>query len=463
MFANLESASNLVATGHTFVSQIPAHWGIRSMRSLVRTRSERNRADLPLLSVARERGVFVRRAEDDNHNVIPEDLTNYKVARKGDLVINKMKAWQGSLGLAPEDGIVSPAYYVYDFAIHNRDFGQILLRSSPYVAMLGSASDGVRIGQWDLSVARFRELPILIPPASEQAAIVKYLLHAQARIDRTIAAKRKLLSLLEEQKQVSIQKAVTRGLIPAVATKDSGIPWLGEIPAHWNVVRAKYLFNEFDTRSGTGTERLFSLRAASGLVYHDEVSDRPIGAEALTKYKKVGPGDLVMNRMRAASGLFGIAKAEGLVSPDYSTMRVSKTLYSNFYLYLFKTRPAMAEFRQQSSGLGTGESGFMRLYSENFGRIAMPVPPLAEQEAIAQEMMALESEYVGITTRVLSEIDLLREFRSRLTADVVTGQLDIRDIAATLPDIADEATVGMDEDFEVEELEFDHDHDGADD
>ena len=150
-------------------------------------------------------------------------------------MINKMKAWQGSMGIAPCDGIVSPAYFVFDFAIENRAFGQRLLRSKPYVAHFASASDGVRVGQWDLSIAGMREIPVLMPPPDEQAAIVRFLDHANRKIDGFIRAKRKLIALLNEQKQAIIHRAVTRGLDPDVPLKPSGIPWLGDIPQHWEL------------------------------------------------------------------------------------------------------------------------------------------------------------------------------------------------------------------------------------
>ena len=148
-------------SGSKWLGVVPVTWQVRNLRTMIAGRNERNRADLPLLSVAREKGVFVRSLTDlsENHNVIPEDLTNYKVARAGNLVINKMKAWQGSMGIAPCDGIVSPAYYVFDFRIANHTFGQRLLRSKPYVAHFGQASDGVRVGQWDLSVPGMRNIP----------------------------------------------------------------------------------------------------------------------------------------------------------------------------------------------------------------------------------------------------------------------------------------------------------------
>jgi type I restriction enzyme, S subunit len=214
---------------------------VRNLRTLLKSRTQRNRPDLPLLSVVREKGVIRRSltGNDENHNFIPDDLSNYKVARAGDLVINKMKAWQGSLGIAPCDGIVSPAYFVFDFKVANRTFGQSLLRSRPYVGAFARASDGVRVGQWDLSINGMRQIPVLVPPSDEQTAIVRFLNYANRRLDLTIRAKRKVIALLNEQKQAIIHRAVTRGLDPNVPLKSSGIPWLGEIPAHWVVKSLK--------------------------------------------------------------------------------------------------------------------------------------------------------------------------------------------------------------------------------
>ena len=263
MIADLELYPAYKDSGSSWLARVPTHWEVRALRTLIRPRNERNRIDMPLLSVAREKGVFVRSMTDasENHNVIPLDLSNYKVARAGALVINKMKAWQGSMGIAPCDGIVSPAYYVYDFDIANGKFGQALLRSKPYVAHFGQASDGVRVGQWDLTIAAMRQIPVLVPPPEEQAAIVRFLDWANARLERTIRAKRRVIALLTEQKQAIIHRAVTRGLDPTVTLKPSSIPWLGDIPAHWKIWRIKYLVKEVDRRSTTGAE--IACRAAA--------------------------------------------------------------------------------------------------------------------------------------------------------------------------------------------------------
>jgi type I restriction enzyme S subunit len=244
MIADLKPYPEYKESGSKWLGAVPAKWGVQNLRTLISKRAERDRADLPLLSVAREKGVFVRSLTDadENHNVIPEDLSNYKVARAGNLVINKMKAWQGSMGIAPCDGIVSPAYYVFDFRIANHAFGQRLLRSKPYVAHFGQASDGVRVGQWDLSIPGMRQIPVLVPSPDEQAAIVRFLDWANGRLERAIRAKRKVIALLGEQKQAIIHRAVTRGLDPSVSLKPSGIPWLGDIPQHWeSAIKMKYI------------------------------------------------------------------------------------------------------------------------------------------------------------------------------------------------------------------------------
>ena len=239
MIADLKPYAEYKESGSKWLGVAPAHWNVRKLGTLISKRAERDRPDLPLLSVAREKGVFVRSLTDadENHNVIPEDLSNYKVARAGNLVINKMKAWQGSMGIAPCDGIVSPAYFVFDFRIADHAFGQRLLRSKPYVAHFGQASDGVRVGQWDLSIPGMRQIPVLVPPPAEQAAIVRFLDWANGRLERAIRAKRKVIALLNEQKQAIIHRAVTRGLDPSVPLKPSGIPWLGDIPQHWELWR----------------------------------------------------------------------------------------------------------------------------------------------------------------------------------------------------------------------------------
>ena len=201
------------------LGEVPKHWEVRKLRRTLRTVAARNRSDLPLLSVVREKGVVLRDVSNksENHNFIPDDLTNYKVIQHGQFAMNKMKAWQGSYGVSKYDGLVSPAYFVFDLDGVDGDYFHTAIRSKAYVPYFTQASDGVRIGQWDLSLARMREISFLVPPLHEQTAIVRFLDHADRRIRRYIRAKQQLITLLEEQKQALIHRAVTRGLDPMSA------------------------------------------------------------------------------------------------------------------------------------------------------------------------------------------------------------------------------------------------------
>lgn len=168
------------------------------------------------------------------------------------------------------------------------------------------------------------------------------------------------------------------GLRPYPAYKDSALSWLGTIPAHWDERRAKYFLREVDERSTTGTETLRSLRQQLGLVPHVDVSEKPITSAQLIGYKRTEPGDIVMNRMQAGNGMFARTPILGLVSPDYAVLRPTDTFKVEYYIELFKTPLFRAIFRAESKGLGTGTSGFLRLYTDRFGQVSMPMPPVSE-------------------------------------------------------------------------------------
>ena len=161
-------------SGINWLGNIPAHWELRKLRAILSPKSEKNRPDLPLLSVVREKGVILRDVEDKeaNHNFIPDDLSGYKVVHANQFVINKMKAWQGSYGISPCDGIVSPAYFVFDINFANLEYFHYAIRSKVYVNFFAQASDGIRVGQWDLSIDKMKNIPFIIPPMEEQKEIV---------------------------------------------------------------------------------------------------------------------------------------------------------------------------------------------------------------------------------------------------------------------------------------------------
>ena len=231
-------------SGVEWLGEVPSHWEISSLGKILLSVSEKNRPDLPLLSITRELGVIERDTEDQdsNHNFIPDDLSNYKILKKGQFGMNKMKAWQGSYGVSDFTGIVSPAYYIFDFIKSiNPQFFHWAIRSKIYVSFFGSASDGVRIGQWDLSKSRMKSIPFIIPSNDEQQKIAQFLDDKTAKIDQAVDLAEKQIALLKEHKQILIQNAVTRGLNPDVPLKDSSVEWIGQVPEHWDVKKLKYM------------------------------------------------------------------------------------------------------------------------------------------------------------------------------------------------------------------------------
>lgn len=198
-------------SGVNWLGDIPAHWETVKMRQILRPVSVKNHPELPLLSVTREQGVIVRDVDDkeSNHNFIPDDLSGYKVVKAGQFAMNKMKAWQGSYGISNYTGIVSPAYFIFDVAFDNLEYFHYAIRSKVYVNFFAQASDGIRVGQWDLHMDKMKEIPFIVPPADEQAAIVDYIKRTLPKYDEAIKKLSAEVEVLEEYKVKLISDIVT--------------------------------------------------------------------------------------------------------------------------------------------------------------------------------------------------------------------------------------------------------------
>ena len=207
----LDKDVEFVDSGVEWIGKIPKHWEISKLGTSLKPISIKNRADLPLLSVTREQGVILRDVDDkeSNHNFIPDDLSGYKMVEKGQFAMNKMKAWQGSYGISDYTGIVSPAYFIFELNGIEPTFFHKAIRSSVYIPFFLKASDGVRIGQWDLSKSRMKEIPFYIPPKDEQIKIVEYIENQTSKIDIAIELQQNYISKLKEYKASLIDSVVT--------------------------------------------------------------------------------------------------------------------------------------------------------------------------------------------------------------------------------------------------------------
>ena len=198
-------------SGVKWLGDIPAHWQTIKLRQLLHPVSIKNHPELPLLSVVREQGVIVRDINDKeaNHNYIPDDLSGYKVVKRGQFAMNKMKAWQGSYGISDYTGIVSPAYFIFDVSFDNLEYFHYAIRSKVYVNFFAQASDGIRVGQWDLQMDKMKEIPFIVPPSNEQTEIVDFIKRMLPQYDVAIEKLIAEVETLEEYKIKLIADVVT--------------------------------------------------------------------------------------------------------------------------------------------------------------------------------------------------------------------------------------------------------------
>ena len=242
----LNSTVAMKSSGANWLGDIPAHWNIVKLRQILHPVSVKNRPELPLLSVVREQGVIIRDVDDKeaNHNYIPDDLSNYKMVCEGQFAMNKMKAWQGSYGISPYTGIVSPAYFIFDTAFENLEYFHYAIRSKVYVNFFAQASDGIRVGQWDLQMDKIKEIPFFVPPVDEQKAIVDYIKTAIPQYEDAIEKFSKQIERLHECQTRLISDVVT-GKIDV-----RGI----EIPKHQYTEEVNDIFNVDDQEENNEQE-----------------------------------------------------------------------------------------------------------------------------------------------------------------------------------------------------------------
>ena len=311
------------------------------------------------------------------------------------------------------------------------------LRDSRLAWQFQVAATGVT--RYGLSHNAIRSMRIPLPPLPEQTAIAHFLDHADRRIQRSIRAKERLIELLEEQKQAIIHQAVmgqidvrTGQAYPAY--KDSEVEWLGEVPEHWEKRRLKSLLRSVDRRSSTGEETLLSLRRDHGVVIYSEHFARPPQGRTLVGYKVLRAGQLVVNRLQANNGLVFCSGIDGLVSPDYSVFEPTTPLQMKYLSVLLRTSLYRSHFRRVATGLGTGTAGFLRLYDDVFLSTTVFLPPEDEQVSIQESQEDETKRIDDHIARQIRGIALFGEFRARLISDVVTGKLDVREAAASVPE-----------------------------
>ena len=260
------------------------------------------------------------------------------------------------------------------------------------------------------------------PPLPQQRAIADYLDRETARLDALVAAKERVLGLLAEKRRALIARAVTRGLDPNVPFRDSGIPWLGEIPAHWETERARWLFRERDQRSDTGEGELLTVSHLTGVTPRSEKDVNMFEAETTEGYKICLSGDLVINTLWAWMGAMGVSSVDGIVSPAYNVYEPVARFHPNYVDALVRLSVFAQEVTRYSKGVWSSR---LRLYPEGFFAVSLPVPPLSEQREIVVHIAKEIGKLDKLRAATERTTVLLKERRAALIAGAVTGQIDV--------------------------------------
>ena len=424
---------------------IPNHWTLIPLCAIANEKSICNCTELPLLSVYLDAGVIpFEKMGTKRANATSKDVSKYQRVDPGDFVLNNQQAWRGSVGVSDYTGIVSPAYIV--LSINDsliRKYANYLLRSSFMVDQFYVASKGVGSIQRNIYWPEFKRAIIPVPPREEQDQIVRYLDWKVSCINKLIHGYQRQIKLLEERRQTVINDAVVHG-ISNTPTHRVKAAWMGNVPLDWSEMRMKNFFTEINERSVDGHEPHLSMSQKKGLVTDDENIERRLLSESYAGGKLCQKDDLVLNRLKAHLGVFALAPQLGVISPDYTVLRLNTSRVRPLYAeYLLKSIACRRELRIRVRGI---VEGFWRLYTEDLGSIYVCLPSLEEQEQILDYVQGQEQKYKFAIERIEKQITLLKEYRTRLISDVVTGQMDVRGIV--VPEYVPETD---EEDEEVDE------------
>lgn len=425
-------------SGVEWLGKVPAGWRIAPTWSLFKRVKRTDNEGEELLSVYRDFGVVPKASRDDNFNKPSEDLSAYQLVEAGDLAINKMKAWQGSVAISEYRGIVSPAYFIFT-PTHGEHpkYLHYLLRSAEYTSAYRALSKGIRPNQWDLEPQEHGKMGVLLPPLTEQRKIAAFLDLEVAKIDDLIEEQRRLIALLAEKRQATISHAVTKGLNPNAKLKPSGIDWLGDVPEGWDVTKAGrhlsilsgYAFpSDGFSQDDTQIKLLRGVNIGVGyLRWEDNVYWEREENDGLNAFE-VRLNDIVMGMDRPwISGGLRIAQVSEddlpcLLLQRVALMRGDERLDNSFLLYLYSLDYFMHYLAPEMTGVSVPHISPTQISS-----YPIVVPPLHEQQEIVAYLKMAISHFDELSDTATSTITLLQERRSALISAAVTGKIDLRD------------------------------------
>ncbi|MGV0581910.1 hypothetical protein ABQF17_22245 [Mycolicibacterium elephantis] len=430
-------------SGVEWLGEIPASWGIKRFRYCFRESSEKN-GDTPvgqMLSVSGYRGVEVKEYDDESRRRTVDELADYRVVRVDQLAVNTMWLNYAGLGVSRFEGHVSPAYRAYwiNPGLHPR-YTNHLMRSSVYVDGYTALLTGIRPNSLQMGRSDLMNFPILIPPPSDQQLIADFLDRETAKIDALIAKQEQLIATLREDRIATITHAVTKGLDPNAEMKNSGVEWLGEIPAGWKVMQLRHTVERIEQGvspaahaelADDGWGVLKSGCVNGGVFQEVQHKKLPDGFDVDTNLA-VKVGDLLVCRASGSPSLVGSAAIVRtlnyrlILSDKTFRFVLGKRVLPRFLEWELNSRT----YREQVTGAISGAEGLANnLPLSSLKAFSVTVPPIPEQRSIVEYLDAHCAKLDALIAKSEQMIGVLQEYRSALITDAVTGKIDVRGAA----------------------------------
>lgn len=427
----------------TWLMAIPEHWQVLPARAVYRRKLVKNTGMIENTVLSLSYGRIVVKPSDKLHGLVPESFETYQIVDPGNIILRTTDLQNDRtslrVGLSNHRGIITSAYMCLETTdLVSSNFGYQFLNACDLLKIIYGYGSGLR---QNLEFGDIKQMPVLVPPRPDQSAIVRFLRHADRRIHEYILAKQKLIKLVEEQKDAIVRRAIMRGLNPNVRLKPSGVEWLGEIPEDWGTWQISFF-----ARVGNGSTPSRSNSGYwSGGTYpwlnSASVNQSPIVAAnqfvtdiALKEchLPQVQPGSVLVaiTGQGKTRGTAAILDIEATINQHIAYITLQRDIISTEFLYLALTA-AYRELRRISDDSGSTKGA---LTCGDLKHFKIPVPPASEQDQIACAIRQQTRSSDALISQVNREIILLREFRTRLIADVVTGKLDVREAAANLPE-----------------------------
>lgn len=424
----MERYSDYKKTSIPWLNEIPSHWGEKRAKYLFNKENRVPEETDEIITCFRDGTVTLRKNRRTTGFTESFKEIGYQGIKKGDLVIHQMDAFAGSSGVSDSDGKGTPVYSVCtpkDDTILTQYYARVV-RHMGLNGFIQSLYRGIRERSSDFRFETFARQILPVPPCQEQQKIVSYLESKTLSIDAYVAERERELRLLNELKDAEIANVVTRGLNPDVKMKDSGISWIGMIPEHWDLKRIASLFTgKVSTNSDFAYKHAFKFNYGT-LVPKEEVGDVEEYRETYVKYQVVQKDDILINGLNLnydfVSQRVAKAPSDGIITSAYIVVRPRVGTNADYYTYLFKAMDNMKLFH----GMGTGIR--LTLSFDELKKQLVLFPPIEEQKSIVAHIDQKCAKVNSLISELEAEIDYLKEYKQRLIADCVTGQVNVQNI-----------------------------------